>query len=543
MLRRSFLLFALFTACATPDSDSDDPDSIGTKADGLGPAGTIPVLPSPSGSGALTPWGGIDPSRWRPEAILANAVSDAMNRAWGLPGARDVVVAVPVHMISSEFFEFGDGQANAAPSFEWWHEARPPVVATLVLIDGGPARVFFRFDRALPSGGNTFEVRYRMGDADRLHTITATQEPSGDRTAEWVVPDELGWGSRLATTMVSVHPRGWADWFPLGFRFPVRTIADLRGTVPEAQRRFADGGDVVDHERVSARFNPGDARIVKERLAAHPFSAGYNQTPYMPQDIHAVFPFGGRNYVTGVGAGWTWVADRPAAPFKVMYTCFERRRPDLEATAPDGGVASGGGWHRIGDPAETILNDLESGPLMVAAATGNALPASALPSGTFAYHLTDVATFRWLQPGEAFVTRRGSSSQPSYHWYFFHHGHDVCTEEWVHPCVPGDSLDFACGGSSVVGFEVRNASTSWGQDVYVLGSAPELGAWNAAAAVRLAPTSYPTWTGQVTLPKNATLAFKFIKKDGAGRVVWEGGADRIFTVPSAATSSYAGTWR
>ena len=44
--------------------------------------------------------------------------------------------------------EFGDGQANAAPSFEWWSAKRPPVVAALIDFDSGPSRIDFRFDRA-----------------------------------------------------------------------------------------------------------------------------------------------------------------------------------------------------------------------------------------------------------------------------------------------------------------------------------------------------------------------------------------------------------
>jgi hypothetical protein len=137
------------------------------------------------------------------------------------------------------------------------------------------------------------------------------------------------------------------------------------------------------------------------------------------------------------------VGSAPIAPFKIMYTCFDRRQPDREASAPDGGVASGGGWHRIGDPAETILNDLEPGPIPVAWATGNPAAGAAPPSGGFAYGLTDLATFRWLRPGEAFVTSRGTDAQPHYHWYFFPGAKPACTEEWVHPCVP-TGVTFAC---------------------------------------------------------------------------------------------------
>lgn len=52
-----------------------------------------------------------------------------------------------------------------------------------------------------------------------------------------------------------------------------------------------------------------------------------------------------------------------------------------------------------------------------------------LPSGGFAYGLSDVAVIRWLHPGEAFVTPRGRGVvddgrggrivQDNFHWYYF----------------------------------------------------------------------------------------------------------------------------
>ncbi len=64
------------------------------------------------------------------------------------------------------------------------------------------------------------------------------------------------------------------------------------------------------------------------------------------------------------------------------------------------------------------------------------LPVTSLPSGTYAYNLTDLATFRWLEPGEAFVTRRGSAQQPNFHWYLFGGDREVCTEEWCTRASP-----------------------------------------------------------------------------------------------------------
>jgi hypothetical protein len=517
---------------------------------------SIPVLPTAAGANGVQPWGGWDPARWRPEAILANATSEALNSAWALPGVKDAIVAVPVRMQQSDFYEFGDGQANAAPSLESWSGRRPPVVATLVHFSGASSIILIRFDRDHHLQGGALEVGYLVGSgALKRVPLTATQNADGDWVASWTVPAELGWdgspASLLSNQTVLVHPAGWSDWFPLWFRMQVRPVADLRASVPANEAHFSDGGDIVDHEGVSLQSHPSTTQTPFDRLTSHDFRGIYNQTPFNPGSIHATFPFNGTTYTTGVGQGWTWVADKPNAPFKTLYTCFEKRRADLESSAPNGGVASGGGWHRIGDPAETILNDLEAGPLVVGAAMTNPVLPSKLPSGTFSYNLPDVVTVRFLKPGEAFTTRAGGFAtdtdgqrygQANFHWYFFQQDHNVCTEEWIHPCVPGDNLDFSCGAMSAVAFAVT-ASTQWGQNVYLVGDRPELGAWNPKAAISLNADSYPVWQGTASLPQGATVNFKFIKVDASGNVTWENGGNRTFKVPSSSTGSFTGTWQ
>jgi alpha-amylase len=68
-------------------------------------------------------------------------------------------------------------------------------------------------------------------------------------------------------------------------------------------------------------------------------------------------------------------------------------------------------------------------------------------------------------------------------------------------------------------------------------------AWDPKRAVLLAPSSYPTWTGKVVLPRNATVSLKFIKRDGSGNVVWESGADRAYTIPNVADLQVTESWR
>jgi hypothetical protein len=536
------LVSTTLLACTAARDSGDDEGASTNESRAL--TGGIPMLPWAGGTGAVAPWGGGDPARWRPEAILANAISQAMNDAWSRPDTKDAIVATPVKMLTSAFREFGDGQENAAPSFEWWRDSRPPVVATLIQTDAARSMVL-KIDRALPNRDATWELSYNAGGTWKTVSLPITRAANGDGTNEWVLPAEVS-----NTQMLLVRPRTWGDWFPVWFRFPVTTVAALKADVPAPLKTFRDGGDIVDHEGVSLQTKPG-TDTPYTRLRAHSFSRNYNPSPFMPPSIHARFPWGGREYTTGVGMGWTWVSDVPAAPFKIMYTCFEGRRPDLEKSAPDGGVASGGGWHLIGDAAETILNDLETVPLALGSSMSNPLPPTMLPSGAFAYNLSDVVTMRWVKPGEAFVTPRGGSttdragrvwSQPNYHWYFFQGDRPVCTEEWMHPCVP-TANGFSCTSQSQITFRVDNASTAWGENVYIVGDAKELGAWNAASAVKLSPTRYPTWTGVVSLPRKSTVRFKFIKKDGSGRITWEAGGDHVLTVGDAANGDFTASWR
>ena len=545
-MRSVAILFGSLVAGCTSGGSVDDCmpgdlecTSVESKADGTATAGGMPFLPAPGGTAALTPWGGTDPTRWRPEAIMANAVSQALNEAWSRTDVAEAVVALPVKMLTSSFFEFGDGQSNAAPSFEWWHDSRPPVLATLLRLKNGSYKMLLRVDHALPNTDSSWAAQYTVGGQRKSASIAISRNGAGDGFGEWSVPGELGWDQPTSTQVVLVHPSSWGDWFPITFRFPVRSIASLKSEIMPGFTSFADGGDVQDHEGVSAQTHPG-TQTPFERLSAHPFGGGYNQTPYMPPSIHATFPYFSHNYVTGVGMGWTWVANVPSAPFKIMYTCFDRRQAGLEASAPDGGVPSGGGWHQISDNAETVLNDLEAAPIALGSAMAMPLRASELPSGGFAYGLTDVATVRWVRPGEAFVTPRAANDQVNFHWYVFQGGKPVCTEEWVHPCRPTD-YGFACNDQTAVTFTVNNATTSWGENVFVVGDASGIGAWNPSAARGLAPNPYPTWKGTVFLPRNSTIQYKFIKK--AGGVVWEGGGNRSFTVPNAATASTGGSWQ
>jgi len=93
-----------------------------------------------------------------------------------------------------------------------------------------------------------------------------------------------------------------------------------------------------------------------------------------------------------------------------------------------------------------------------------------------------------------------------------------------------------------VTFQCDGCTTFFGQNVFVAGDAPELGAWSPAAALPLSATAYPTWTGAVDLPAGSTVQYKFIKKAGAD-VIWENGDNRVFVVPASGPVTTGGTWR
>jgi alpha-amylase len=92
-------------------------------------------------------------------------------------------------------------------------------------------------------------------------------------------------------------------------------------------------------------------------------------------------------------------------------------------------------------------------------------------------------------------------------------------------------------------FEV-DATTAWGQNVFVVGDTAALGGWDPARAVALSSAAYPRWRATVGLPAGATVRYKYLKKNGT-QVSWESDPDRTRTTPGAGTCSttWTDTWR
>jgi alpha-glucosidase len=101
------------------------------------------------------------------------------------------------------------------------------------------------------------------------------------------------------------------------------------------------------------------------------------------------------------------------------------------------------------------------------------------------------------------------------------------------------TLQFTLGQTPVsVSFTCTNGTTTTGQSVYVVGNVPQLGSWSPASAVKLTPTSYPTWTGTISnLPPNTVIEWKCIKRQEANYPAtadqWQPGSNSLFTSPGS----------
>ncbi|OBX34954.1 alpha-amylase precursor [Halomonas elongata] len=93
-----------------------------------------------------------------------------------------------------------------------------------------------------------------------------------------------------------------------------------------------------------------------------------------------------------------------------------------------------------------------------------------------------------------------------------------------------------------VSFTCDNGSTVWGQSVYVTGNNDELGNWSPADALKLEPEDYPIWRASFTMPDNASIEWKCIKRsetDPGSQLVWQPGSNNLLETgaPGSAAST------
>ncbi|MGW2546388.1 carbohydrate-binding module family 20 domain-containing protein [Kitasatospora sp. NPDC001574] len=108
----------------------------------------------------------------------------------------------------------------------------------------------------------------------------------------------------------------------------------------------------------------------------------------------------------------------------------------------------------------------------------------------------------------------------------------------LHVGAPGSGTVVTGGASFAV-----DATTAWGQNVFVVGDNAALGGWDAGRALPLSSAAYPVWKADVAMAAGTAFAYKYVRKDAAGNVTWESGANRTATVPASGRVSLNDTWR
>ncbi|KAI0360779.1 glycoside hydrolase [Trametes cingulata] len=100
------------------------------------------------------------------------------------------------------------------------------------------------------------------------------------------------------------------------------------------------------------------------------------------------------------------------------------------------------------------------------------------------------------------------------------------------------------GGSGTVTINfAETATTTFGENIFVVGSIPQLGSWNPDNAIALSAVSYPTWTVSVSVPAGTSFEYKFIRKETDGSVVWESDPNRSDTAPTSGSQTITTSWR
>ncbi|KAF9070778.1 glucoamylase [Rhodocollybia butyracea] len=107
-------------------------------------------------------------------------------------------------------------------------------------------------------------------------------------------------------------------------------------------------------------------------------------------------------------------------------------------------------------------------------------------------------------------------------------------------------LSLSCAGEPIpqtvsVTFNV-DATTIFGQNIYLTGSVDALENWSTETALPMSSADYPIWSITVTLPANTDIQYKYINIDGSA-LTWESDPNNEFTTPASGTFVTHDTWR
>ncbi|CAK4030843.1 extracellular glucoamylase [Lecanosticta acicola] len=93
------------------------------------------------------------------------------------------------------------------------------------------------------------------------------------------------------------------------------------------------------------------------------------------------------------------------------------------------------------------------------------------------------------------------------------------------------------------------AQTTYGENVYIVGSISQLGNWDTSKAVALSANNYTStnnlWYVTLALPVGTNFQYKYIRKETDGSIRWESDPNRQYTVPGncAGSATESDTWR
>ncbi|CDO69062.1 Glycoside Hydrolase Family 13 / Carbohydrate-Binding Module Family 20 protein [Trametes cinnabarina] len=113
----------------------------------------------------------------------------------------------------------------------------------------------------------------------------------------------------------------------------------------------------------------------------------------------------------------------------------------------------------------------------------------------------------------------------------------------VHTGAKGSGNGSGTSSGGVTVNFAETATTTFGENIFVVGSIPQLGNWNPASAIALSAASYPMWTVSISIPADTTFEYKFIRKETDGSVVWESDPNREDTTPSSGSQTINTSWR
>ncbi|KAJ7252048.1 glycoside hydrolase [Mycena rebaudengoi] len=97
-------------------------------------------------------------------------------------------------------------------------------------------------------------------------------------------------------------------------------------------------------------------------------------------------------------------------------------------------------------------------------------------------------------------------------------------------------------GTVTVSF-AETATTTFGENIFLVGDLAQLGAWAPGSSLPLSSATYPVWTITVTLPANTAFQYKFIRKETDGSVVWESDPNRSATTNASGSQTITSSWK